>query len=568
VWNLTSQKSSSTEELSREELGESSHVSSEADENHEDLGESSEVAAKKTDSLGVALARMSSQFEGIESTTKKAATEETEMEHDSVKAKKEKKKRAEMKAHKQEMAQKAAQKKKLTKQLASKKQSALEQKLAKEEATLRATTATKVKAQMSLQNAVNAERKHQLKMAKNKNPITGMTPEMITREEYKRMYIQNTEQQALQQKADLDNRLAAIKGDDARHMKVLVDDIARKRKVLKTDIKTVASLSSKYREDHELGEGLGEKAGAEEMTNAVTKLEATNVGTESDIIAQAGSLINELKVSSHSSSMAPVLDAAQRVSADQYMENDLGESASSSMQAPPLASEKQMHVAAELAAAITGLHLKTAQLKAMHKQDEAVLTEARQLRSASLNARSMEQVAQGRTVNMKSLVQGLGHHIERSEEDMQLTQTLFAREEDTSRDLGESSDVATKKQLPPVQAELNYEQDAMEKAEASLRHLAKIGPKLEKEQMATDKTQFAKALKTQNAKLDALHKHFVQTAADLSPNIKSQQALDDAVRKEQDRNDQYVRDLKAVRVQAGSVRVKEKDAHDALEGVH
>merc|ERR1711939_950203 len=121
-----------------------------------------------------------------------------------------------------------------------------------------------------------------------------------------------------------------------------------------------------------------------------------------------------------------------------------GESASSSMQAPPLASEKQMHVAAELAAAITGLHLKTAQLKAMHKQDEAVLTEARQLRSASLNARSMEQVAQGRTVNMKSLVQGLGHHIERSEEDMQLTQTLFAREEDTSRDLGESSDVATK----------------------------------------------------------------------------------------------------------------------------
>jgi hypothetical protein len=164
----------STEELSREELGESSHVSSEADENHEDLGESSEVAAAKTpDSLGVALARMSSQFEGIESTTKKAATEETEMEHDSVKAKKEKKKRAEMKAHKQEMAQKAAQKKKLTKQLASKKQSALEQKLAKEEATLRATTATKVKAQMSLQNAVNAERKHQLKMAKKQKSNYG-----------------------------------------------------------------------------------------------------------------------------------------------------------------------------------------------------------------------------------------------------------------------------------------------------------------------------------------------------------------------------------------------------------
>merc|ERR1711981_641538 len=155
------------------------------------------------------------------------------------------------------------------------------------------TTAKKVKAQLSEERAINDKRAHE--GSQSKEPLARLTPEMETREEYQRMYVANAEQQAVQERQDLNQRLKDIKEDDARHMKMLTDDIQEKRKVLLGDIKKVHQLSDMYARDHELGENLGEGDGVTSKASKESSIEAKDIQTQTAVITQSQSISNTLR---------------------------------------------------------------------------------------------------------------------------------------------------------------------------------------------------------------------------------------------------------------------------------
>jgi len=543
----------STVELSREELGESASTMKSSESQDLDLGESSDVT-DSDDSIGVSLAKMSAQFASIQHRVNDAASEEMRLERSTAMAKKAKESASKHKIQHRESTNKSMQKQKVAKKLASNKSQQLEKKLAREEATLRQTTVAKVKAQYNLQNAVNQARAHAKKLGESRHPITQLTPEMETREEYQRMYVQNVEQQALQKRTELQNKLADLKGNDARHLKVLVDDIREKRKVLKSDIGALKTLSGHYQEDHELGEGLHDTHGAATLANAIAKMQKQNTDDEAKIIAQTDALSNELNdrdVGSETT-LSSAKDVLKSTAPTGMQGHDIGETAGGIA---------QVHLASELAAARTALKMKTNQLRAMSKQNAALASSVRDLHNEAVNAKAREYESESHTGAMRQITKAMSDRVERNEENLELSETLFARE--SSKDLGESGSTG---QTAPIQAELDYEQEAMAKAQAQIRRITETAPKLMKEQIATDNKVLGAKLKAANAKLNKLHSHFVNAAKMLSPKITSQVALDDAVRMEQSRQDDYQRNLKDVRSYANKVTVKEKEAYGAIQG--
>merc|ERR1711988_2030759 len=95
----------------------------------------------------------------------------------------------------------------------------------------------------------------------------------------------------------------------------------------------------------------------------------------------------------------------------------------------------------------------------------------------------------------------------------ELSETLFTKDkkmEEGSEDLGESEE--TSSTIPPIQAEMNVEQQQMAAADAQLKAIADDTPKLLKQQVAFDKKELGERLRRENAKLNALHKHFEHAA--------------------------------------------------------
>merc|ERR1712167_428850 len=101
----------------------------------------------------------------------------------------------------------------------------------------------------------------------------------------------------------------------------------------------------------------------------------------------------------------------------------------------------------------------------LQRKEQDLISQARNLHKAALHARSGDYDAQTRTSAMKNVIDDLSNSVDRHEESLELGETLFASEKrDRERDdddLGESSSVDSNSEIPPIQAELNYEHQKM-----------------------------------------------------------------------------------------------------------
>merc|ERR1719181_2224181 len=100
------------------------------------------------------------------------------------------------------------------------------------------------------------------------------------------MYVQNEIQQAQQQREDLQNKVDNIKNDDASKLEQLTDDIKEKRKVLRSDMDRVQTLTDEYQRDHDMGEGMNSDVGAATLAHAVDKQQQQNLKKETLVADQ------------------------------------------------------------------------------------------------------------------------------------------------------------------------------------------------------------------------------------------------------------------------------------------
>merc|ERR1719271_704100 len=141
----------------------------------------------------------------------------------------------------------------------------------------------------------------------------------------------------------------------------------------------------------------------------------------------------------------------------------------------------QVHLSAELAAARTALKLKISELRSMTKQNAALASSVRDLHNEAVNAKAREYESQSTVSGMRQITKAMSDRVERNEESLELSETLFSREK--SEDLGESGSTS---QTPPMQAELDYEQEALAKAQAQIRRITETAPKLMQTQIDAD----------------------------------------------------------------------------------
>jgi len=578
----------STEEMAREELGEDSlddlgeadtvstitsdeldaslatlsHNLASIQHQRKDLGESMQSkslpAVGAHDSLGVDLAKMSANFKTIQNQIKTATKEEVQVEHQTMQKKQAKERNVKHSFSPKHKTHKDPQVKQQDANM--KQQKALENKLAKEEAHLRSTTAKKIKAQYRLKNAVDEERTHKAKVAKqtSKNPITALTPLMETRLEYQRMYLQNAEQQAIQKRADLKNRLADIKEEDASRLSALTDDIRSKRKILKGDLNSISTLSGEYQRDHELGESLGEHTGLASIAKKEKNQEhddiKTDLDVENDMLNLKGHLSHD-----HAQKEKGLLENAHKVlTATEPRHEKLGEADKNTQ-------NSQTKLGTQLAEARTGLQLKMTQFESLRKQELELVKQADHTHKAAHAAEARESEAEARTDAMTQIANRLGDGIDEHEQKMELSESFFSTKKEDD-DLGESSETAP--ELPPVQAELNAEQEELARAQAQIAAIAKAAPKLVHDQVATDKKELGQQLEKQNANLNKLHTRFVRAAKQVSPQLTSQSKLDEAVQDEKDIQDRYSSNLRNIGAYANLVDKKAEEAAAAAGLVH
>lgn len=313
------------------------------------------------------------------------------------------------------------------------------------------------------------------------------------------------------------------------------------------------------------------------MATAEAQQEKADIKIETHVSNKATHLVQKLKRDQVTQQKALMDSAAKALGSDvpsqittpQHEEldesNDLGESSSIEDNSPALGYNAQMKLAAQLSEARTGLKLKMSRFQTLRTRETALIAQATQLAKATSDAQAREYDAQTRTDAMQHAAERLGRLIGHNEEKMKLSETLF-KEETKDEDLGESS--SPSKPVPPIQAEINDEQQKLAEANAELSQMAKDGSRLYNMQIANDKKMLGKKLKEQDTKLNKLHQRFVHAAAGLSPTIKSQNALNAAVEDEKDTEHDYRKKLDDIAAYANMVDAKAKEAADATFSVN
>merc|ERR1711865_662434 len=91
---------------------------------------------------------------------------------------------------------------------------------------------------------------------------------------------------------------------------------------------------------------------------------------------------------------------------------------------------EQVHIAAKLAAMKADLKLKTHALFNMPARIRAAMSQASRVKQAAFNSRAREYEAQARTASLQNTARDLGEGVSRHEQDMELSEEMFASKED------------------------------------------------------------------------------------------------------------------------------------------
>jgi len=596
----------STEELSREELGESEHG--------EQAGFEELIEAGEEDHrLGASLAAMGAKFAQIQQSMDFAANQEKQLEamsaahtHAEVKKLQEQagaaiatsKKAARKKA--QAVLGEAAKAQVLSKQAAAEKeQNKLQKALDKEEAQLRGTTVKTVRAQHKLQKTVVKERADEKAAQKASN--MPLTPAELTRLEYKQIYLAQKMQQVSEKRLDLDNKLDNIRNEDAAHMHELEGIIDAKQMTLSDAVKKLKNLRYQYEQDHELGEGISARSGAAALAKSQAKQEAAQMAVASKVADRARSIVQQLR-DVVGDKQAPLIKTAKSLLGDDdqplipgmapgvtaYLaQSQLGEGSeihatdTNSIRGIPVG-EAQIKLGSQIAVAKTELKMKLDKFAALQTTADSLRRQAERLHNAAATAEDHESRALSGTRAMANVVSHLTSNLGRHEGEMELGEALFNKEK--TEDLGESASLdelgadikrfattihekrkpqdavvsaktnkgkrggASNLAMPRMsaQAQVHYVESKMQEAESNLKHLDEASPKIIQDQVTADREKYGARLKKLEAHLGKLQDRFAAKAAEVSPRLKTQGSIEDAANEEYSKQHDFAHGLDSI----------------------
>jgi len=388
-----------------------------------------------------------------------------------------------------------------------------------EEARLRMTTVSQVKAEAHLAAALDAQRKHDADAAKNHKPIQYMDAQAQNREMYKRMYLQNAEEQEAQAKADLKNQVSDLKENDEMHLKDALTSIKDRTTELSRSMSEVNELQERFEQDQELGESL-------DTTNSMGLMKKSNrevhfdSNSEHQIIVEARGILTKLQ-SVQGADMGFAKLAKDLLKEDFASKGPAGTD-------PSLVSS----------AASQSMQLSIGLVKFNHENTHASKLESTMHRLLDLVGKASKYETSG------------ARHISKAERELAHMSSTVKREEselgessnneNDEMDLGESSSTDP---VPPMQAELDWEHKKLIDAQSGIQQIKLDTPRLVAMQTHEDKVKYSKTFNKANAQLEGMEKKFKEGLNAISPSLKNEEQLEQKMQQEQNRRDQYTNEL-------------------------
>jgi len=104
-----------------------------------------------------------------------------------------------------------------------------------------------------------------------------------------------------------------------------------------------------------------------------------------------------------------------------------------------------------------------------------------------------------------------------------------------------------------ARGQIDYVASKMAESEANLKHLDEASPKIIQDQITADREKYGARLTLLEGHYAKLQSRFANIAADVSPRLKTQQAIEDAVNDEYSKKQDYTHGLDSISVYAKSV---------------
>ena len=387
-----------------------------------------------------------------------------------------------------------------------------------EESRLRMTTVSQVKAEAHLAAALDAKRKHDAEAAKNHKPIQYMDAQAQNREMYKRMYLQNAEEQEAQAKADLKNQVSDLKENDEMHLKDALTSIKDRTTELSRSMSEVNELQERFEQDQELGESL-------DTTNSMGLMKKSNrevhfdSNSEHQIIVEARGILTKLQ-------SVQGADMGFAKLAKDLLKEDFAS------KGPPGTDPNLVSTAAS-----QSMQLNIGLVKFNHENTHASKLESTMHRLLDLVGKASKYEVSG------------ARHISKAERELAHMSSTVKQEEselgessndDNEMDLGESSSTDP---VPPMQAELNWEHQKLIDAQSGIQQIKLDTPRLVAMQTHEDKVKYSKTFNKANAQLEGMKKKFKEGLSAISPSLKTEEQLEQKMQQEQNRRDQYTDEL-------------------------
>lgn len=443
-------------------------------------------------------------------------------------------------------------------------------KLLAREARLRMTTSAEVAAEAHLAAALEEKRRHDRERQKQTSvqPVTQLTAEQQTREEYKRMYVQNLKQQAVQVQVDLHNKLRRVRDSDEQHLQEALLTIKDKKNALLHEISEANSLRESLEEDQELGESMENTQPAKTVKKMVAAGHQI-ADVERETIAQARVLRSQLQ------DLQGYNNGVAKLAHDQLKTYDMSVTNNAD--------------AKLLAAAGSGsmkLRLQLDKLAQLNKHAAKIEKAVGAMQSLVETASSAQTVAQNKLDHVSLQLDRMQQHVKHQESGYTLKKSfkkapeaeLGETQESTTKvsfqaplvdktvrhqNIGESSRADPKSKMP-IQAQMDWEQQMLIGARSQVEQIKLDTPKLLQKQQEVDNKELTKVLQAAKGDLAQVAHRFEDTAGSISSTIKDGQTLGEAIRDEQDSADGYQRDLVFLKRQ---VALADTDAQKASNAI-
>lgn len=522
-------------------------LSAELGETHADQHEGEDLG-EGASSDGSGLDALAAQMSKIDSDVSQLGDEEHTLDKSAEKRAAEKKTKVaeqQMAARKQRKIQETSHKYKVKQMHMQEEAKHQDANLLAQEARLRMTTVAQVEAESHLAAALAAKRKHEAMRLKNTKPVTKMSSYDVNREMYKRMYLQNAEEQATQAKVDLQNKLTDVREADEQHLKEALLRIKDHKAGVKAALRDAYKLRESVEEDEELGESL-ENTQPSQIVKQLQKTQQHAMVLERQVANDAKVLMNKVQgVQAYNEGVAGL---AHNILKD-------------------VPNTPDITLQADIGSSSMKLQLQLEHLKQVDSKANKMAAALRAVQTVVEHASIHERIAHQHLTQVAHVLHRVNHGVARETSTLELSSTKLRRsqaeEEFDESNQSEEVELGESGESTPITAQQNWESNQLAKAQSDLEQIHMDTPSLIKHQVAVDKTHLSKIMGAAQKDLESEENKFHSVANSISPTLKNNQLLQEAINREQDRKDRYAQQLAFVARRVKLVSEAERKAtHD------